>query len=70
MSRNARLEARWRRKYAQTHNAHRVTALGDLPARTRLRLAAHRRVDRVGAWLCGHGCPRAALWLWRACRMV
>lgn len=68
MSRQARLETRWRRKYAQTHNAHRVTPL-NLPARTRARLAVQRRIDRLGAWLCGHGHSQAAELLWRACRM-
>lgn len=40
------------------------------PTRIRLRLAVHRRIDRVGAWLCGHHCTRVALWMWRACRMI
>jgi hypothetical protein len=51
-------------------NAHRVTLLTPLPARIRLRLAVHRRIDRAGAWLCDHRCPRVAEWMWRACRML
>ncbi|MEV7389599.1 hypothetical protein [Streptomyces sp. NPDC091215] len=50
-------------------NAHRVVLLTPLPYRTRLRLAAELRIDRLGAWLCGHRCAPAAVWLWRACRM-
>lgn len=41
-----------------------------LPYRTRLRLAAARRVDLVGTWLCCHGRRRAAGWLWRALGMM
>lgn len=41
-----------------------------LPYRTRLYLAAAGRIDRLGAWLCGHGCTSAAEWMWRACRMI
>lgn len=39
------------------------------PARTRMRLAVHGRIDQVGAWLCGHRCSWLALWIWRASRM-
>lgn len=41
-----------------------------LPLTTRARLHAERRIDAVGAWLCGHRCTRLAEWLWRACRML
>lgn len=41
-----------------------------LPYDTRLRLAAARRIDLIGAWLCDHGAQRAAGWLWRALRMM
>lgn len=60
------------RRPARPANAHRVRLLTPLPARARarLRLAVHRRIDRVGAWLCGHRCSRLALWIWRACRMI
>lgn len=44
--------------------------LPPLPCRVRLRLAAHRRIDRLGAWLCGHHATGAAEGLWRACRMI
>lgn len=50
-------------------NAHRVVPLMPLPARVRLRLAAHRRIDRAAIRLVDHGHYRAAGWLWRACRM-
>ena len=50
-------------------NARRVTLLTPLPARIRLRLAVHRRIDQAGAWLCGHHCTRLAEWMWRACGM-
>jgi hypothetical protein len=59
-----------RRRPGRPDNAHQVRLLTPLPARIRLRLAVHRRIDRVGAWLCGHRCNRAALWMWRACRMI
>jgi hypothetical protein len=52
------------------HNAHRVRLLTPLPARIRLRLAVHGRIDRAGAWLCGNRCARAAVWLWRASGMA
>lgn len=51
-------------------NAHRVRPIPPLPARTRLRLAATRRIDHLGAWLCGHGHPGAALRIWRTCHMI
>ncbi len=38
-----------------------------LPLRTRLRLAATRRVDTVCDWLCWHGLDGAAVLIWRAC---
>lgn len=41
-----------------------------LPPATRLRLAVARRIDRVGAWLCGHRCTWLAEMLRRACRMI
>jgi hypothetical protein len=41
-----------------------------LPLATRIRLALARRIDRAGAWLCGHHCNRLAVWMWRACRML
>lgn len=41
-----------------------------LPLTTRLRLAAARRIDRAGAWLCGHRCTRVAEAMWRVCRMI
>lgn len=41
-----------------------------LPPRTRLRLAVHRRIDQVAAWLCGLHAVAAAERLWRACRMI
>lgn len=41
-----------------------------LPPATRIRLAVARRIDRAGAWLCGHHCTRAAEALWRICRMI
>lgn len=40
-----------------------------LPATARARLRFEWHVDRLGAWLCGHHCTWAAVWLWRACRM-
>ena len=51
-------------------NAHRVRLLTPLPYRTRLRLAVHGRIDRVGAWLCGNRCVRLARWIWRASGMA
>lgn len=41
-----------------------------LPYRTRIRLAAARRIDRLGAWLCDHGHASTAERIWRACRMI
>jgi hypothetical protein len=41
-----------------------------LPYGTRLRLAAVRRIDLLGAWLCDHGQQRAASRLWRIFRMI
>lgn len=64
------IKTRWLAKYGNNHNAHHVKPLTPLPARTRLRLAVHRRIDRAGAWLCGRRCNRAALWMWRVCRMI
>lgn len=58
------------RRPTRPASTHRVRLLTPLPARTRLRLAVHGRLDRVGAWLCGHRCSRLALWMWRVCRMV
>lgn len=58
------------RRPARPANAHRVRLLTPLPARTRLRLGVHRRIDRVGAWLCGHRLGRLAVWIWRASGMV
>jgi len=49
-----------RRRPTRPANAHQVTLLTPLPARTRLRLAVHGRIDRVGAWLCGRHCNRLA----------
>jgi hypothetical protein len=63
------LKTRWLAKYDNNQNAHQVTLLTPLPARTRLRLAVHRRIDRAGAWLCGRHCNRLAEWMWRTCRM-
>lgn len=51
-------------------NAHQVRLLTPLPARIRLRLAVHRRIDGVCAWLCGHRCVRLAGWIWRASGMA
>jgi hypothetical protein len=64
-----KLRARWLKKYASQSNAHRVVLLTPLPARVRMRLAVHRRINRVGFWLVERGRFRAAAWLWRACRM-
>ena len=47
-----------------------MTTWPPLPYRTRLHLAAVRRIDRAGAWLCGHRCGRLALRIWRVCRMI
>ena len=63
------LEAAWLHAHGQSHNAHTVELLTPLPAGTRLRLAVHRRIDRAGAWLCGHHCTWLAAAMWRACRM-
>lgn len=59
-----------RRRPPRPANAHRVVLLTPFPARTRRQLAVHGRVDRVGAWLCGHRCSWAAALMWRACRMI
>jgi hypothetical protein len=40
-----------------------------LPYRTRARLQAAGRIDRIAAGLVEHGHMRAAEWMWRACRM-
>jgi hypothetical protein len=64
-----KLQARWVKKYARQSNAHQVVLLTPLRARVRLRLAVHRRIDRVGFWLVERQHFRAAMWLWRACRM-
>ena len=42
-----------------------------LPLHTLARLYTVGRIDRAGAWLCGHGPrgARAAEWMWRACRL-
>lgn len=47
-----------------------MTTWPPLPYRTRLRLAAARRIDRAGAWLCGHHCVWLAEAMWRTCRMM
>lgn len=44
--------------------------INQLPYRTRLRLAATRRIDHLGAWLCDHGRTSTAERIWRACRMI
>lgn len=41
-----------------------------LPPATRIRLALARRIDRAGAWLCGHRCTWVAEVMWRVCRML
>lgn len=41
-----------------------------LPARTRLRLAIHRRIDHTAAWLVDHNRTQAAELLWRTFRML
>lgn len=51
-------------------NAHRVVLLTPLPLRIRLRLAAARRIDLIGAWLCDHGHQQAAGRMWRVFRMM
>lgn len=58
------------RRPTRPDSAHRVRLLTPPPARTRLRLGVHRRIDRVGAWLCGNRCVRLALWIWRASGMA
>lgn len=40
-----------------------------LPLATRARLRFEHLIDGIGGWLAGHGHSRAAIWLWRACRM-
>ncbi|MEU8968113.1 hypothetical protein AB0D11_02360 [Streptomyces monashensis] len=40
-----------------------------LPLATRVRLRAEHHIDGIGGWLVEHGHYRAAIWLWRACRM-
>jgi hypothetical protein len=64
-----KLQARWLKKYAHQSNAHQVVLLTPLPARVRMRLAVHRRINRVGFWLVERQHFRAAELLWRACRM-
>jgi hypothetical protein len=64
------IKTRWLAKYGNDQSAHHVELLTPLPARIRLRLAVHRRIDRAGAWLCGNRCARAAVWLWRASGMA
>ena len=44
-----------------------VTIRPALPRRTRLKLAAVRRIDTVCDWLCGHGLDGAAVLVLRAC---
>jgi hypothetical protein len=51
-------------------STHRVVPLTPLPARVRLRLAAHHRIDTVGCRLVERGHFRAAETPWRACRML
>lgn len=51
-------------------NARRVRLLTPFPYRIRIRFAVHGRIDRVGAWLCGHRCTRVAEVMWRVCRMI
>lgn len=58
------------RRPTRPANAHRARLLTPLPARIRLRLAVHHRIDRIGAWLCGHRCTRVAEMLWRVCRRI
>ncbi len=41
-----------------------------LPATVRLRLRAENRIDGIACWLVARGRTRAALWLWRGCRML
>jgi hypothetical protein len=59
-----KLQARWLKKYA-----HQVVLLTPLPARVRMRLAVHHRINWVGFWLVERRRFRAAELLWRACRM-
>jgi|HubBroStandDraft_2_1064218.scaffolds.fasta_scaffold610697_2 hypothetical protein len=35
------------------------------PLKTRMRLRAHRRIDRTCGWLCGIHCERIARAIWR-----
>ncbi len=46
-----------------------VNLLDALPCRVRLRLWLTRRINGAGIWLCDHRQWRAAILLWRACRM-
>lgn len=47
-----------------------VRLLTPLPLRTRIRLYAEHHVDTVACWLIERRRNRAAMWLWRACRML
>lgn len=69
MTEAEKLQARWLKKYASQSNAHRVVLLTPLPARVRMRLAVHRRIDRICYRLVERQHFRAAMRLWRACRM-
>lgn len=40
-----------------------------LPYTTRARHRAQRCIDAAAYWLIQRGRNRAAMWLWRACRM-
>ncbi len=41
-----------------------------LPLKTRIRLRAQRRVDRLCVWLCGVRRERAAMAIWKATGMI
>jgi hypothetical protein len=57
------------RKFRKAAARGKVTIMAPLPWRTRLRLWRERVINRAGIWLCDHGHDRAAVALWRACRM-
>lgn len=60
--------AEFARRFRKEIAKHRVRVIDPpLHRRTRLRLAARRRIDKTCGWLCEHRCVPAAVLIWRAC---
>jgi hypothetical protein len=58
-----------RQRFADAQAHGRITVMPPLPRRVRVRLWFTNRADGVAVWLVEHRRFRAAIAVWRACRM-